>query len=278
MSDEKKLTVVQPLTPATWQMIKEVAPAMKASQYFGVASPEAAMAIMLKGYEVGLSLTASFEFVQVIQGRPTLSPRGALALIQQSPSFIGMRIEDIKDSNGNPQACRVSMKRKNGFEYTVEYTMEEAQQAGLVKKESGWDKYPSNMLRWRAIGFCADVVFPDVIGGMKRADEFGADLTQDGDVLWSEPNEAVVVKGEFTMAGVEQPLPEPEPEQPEETIPDYGLTLQDLMEKCPDTDVLEANGGQFPVTPEQCNIVAHKLVLAGKLAVNGEEDDSNPSS
>jgi hypothetical protein len=33
------------------------------------------------------------------------------------------------------------------------------------------------MLRWRAIGFCADVVFPLLIGGMKRADELGAGIT-----------------------------------------------------------------------------------------------------
>lgn len=266
MSEEKSLTIVheQRLTPATWRMISEIAPAMLASRYFGVASEEQAMAIMLKGYELGLTLTASFELIHVIQGKPSISPRGALALIQQSPSFAEMKIEDIKDAAGNPESCRVFMKRKNGFEYTVEYTMAEAEQAGLVKKESGWDKYPGNMLRWRAVGFCADVVFPDVIGGMKRSDELGADLTPDGEV-WEEP--AVVVEAPQSQEQPKQAEETIQPEQSIEAIPDYGLTLQDLLEKSNDKDILEATGGQFPTTEDEVNIAVHWLVQHGKLTV-----------
>jgi hypothetical protein len=47
---------------------------MHQARLFGVNNAEQAMAIMLKGYELGLGLTASFEFVQVVQGRPALSP------------------------------------------------------------------------------------------------------------------------------------------------------------------------------------------------------------
>ena len=67
-----------------WQTITAVAPVMKDSRLFGVTTAEQAMAIMAKGYEMGLTLTASFEFITVIQGKPTLTPRGALALVQQS--------------------------------------------------------------------------------------------------------------------------------------------------------------------------------------------------
>jgi hypothetical protein len=67
------------LTPQVWQMISQMAPVMWKSRLFGVVSQEAAAAIMLKGYELGLSVTASFEFIHVIQGKPGLSPRGALA-------------------------------------------------------------------------------------------------------------------------------------------------------------------------------------------------------
>lgn len=183
---EQALTVQSPLTPQTWSMIQNVAPAMYASRFFGVSSNEQAMAIMLKGYELGLSLSASFEFVHVIQGKPSLSPRGMLALIQESPALAGMKIQDITDDEGVPKSCEVWMKRQNGFEYTARFSMDDAKRAGLVKPGGGWGKYPGNMLRWRAVGFCADVVFPDVLGGMKRADELGADLTPDGDVVEGE--------------------------------------------------------------------------------------------
>ena len=108
MSDEKELTVLTArpqLTPSVWQMIERVAPAMHMARLFKTSSPEQAMAIMLKGYELGLGLTASFEFVQVVEGRPALSPRGMLALIQAHPECAGIKIEDIKDGQGKPQAC-----------------------------------------------------------------------------------------------------------------------------------------------------------------------------
>ena len=139
MSNE--IVVRQELTPATWNMIKEIAPAMQASRLFGVANPESAMAIMLKGYELGLSFTASFELIHVIDGKPSLSPRGALALVQQSPNFEDMKITD------EPGKCTVWMKRKNSFEYEVSYSIDEAEKAGLVKKGSGWEKYEANMLQ-----------------------------------------------------------------------------------------------------------------------------------
>jgi hypothetical protein len=259
---ENSLTIInQNLTPSTWQMITEIAPAMCTSRLFGVASPEQAMAIMLKGYELGLSLTASFEFVQIIDGKPTLSPRGALALVQQSLNFSDIKIRDIRDNNENPIACEVWMKRKNGFEYTIDFTIEDAKKAGIVKPNSGWEKYPANMLRWRAVGYCIDVVFPDVIGGMKRSDELGAEITPEGDI-WKQTvveNNVIVVEEKS----------EPEPEK--ETIPQYGWTLQDLLERIPDTDIMEVNDGQFPVTEEQINLTVHNLIIAGKIA--SEETD-----
>lgn len=179
----KALMPYQALTPSVWQMIMEVAPAMHAARYFGVSSPEQAAAIMLKGYELGLSLTASFEFIDDILGHVGLKPRGMLALIHASPLCQSVEVVDQVDAQGAPWACTVTMERTNGFKYSVTVTMDDARRAGLIKPGSGWEKWPANMLRWRATGFCADVAFPDVGGGMKRTDELGADLTQDGDTI-----------------------------------------------------------------------------------------------
>jgi hypothetical protein len=273
MTDEKSLVVRQELTPDIWRMITDIAPAMLESRLFGVKSKDAAAAIMLKGYELGLSLTASFEFIHVIQDRPSLSPRGTLALIQQSPNFAGMRIEDVKDEKtGEPVACRVWMRRVNGFEYQAEYTIAEAEQAGLVKADSGWKKYPANMLRWRAVGYCADVVFPDVIGGMKRSDELGADITPEGDV-WKSPIVVDAPRPAVSMVK-DEPAVLPQKNAVEE-IPDYGYTLQKLLETVPDADVLAASNDAVP-SPDQVNAVVHKLVLAGKITL--EKKDEQPST
>jgi hypothetical protein len=201
------------------------------------------MSIMLKGHERGLGLTASFEFVQVVEGKPALSPRGALALIQSSPLLAGLKIDDLKDANGKPTGCHVWMKRTNGFEYEVTWTMAEAVAAGVVKAGSGWDHYPANMLRWRAVGFCADVVFPDVLGGMKRADELGANISADGDVI-----EGTWV----TVAESNAPAP---------TVATVTrkITLSDIVDKYGADAVMAANGGLIPGTDDEVAAIAAKL-------------------
>ncbi len=231
------------LTPSVWQMIEAVAPAMHKARLFGVSSPEQAAAIMLKGHELGLALSASFEFVQVVEGKPALSPRGALALIITSPLNAGVKIEDLADKNGIPTGCRVWMKRSNGFEYTVTWTMEDAKRAGLVKSGSGWEKYPAQMLKWRAVGFCADVVFPDVIGGLKRADEYGADLTPDGDVI----------EGNWTVQQCE-PVAAAEP-----AATTGAASLPDLVQRYGAQAVMDANNGRIPATDEELATVAARL-------------------
>jgi len=223
---------VRQLTPTVWQTIQAVAPSMHQSRLFGVTNPEQACVIMLKGFELGLGLAASFEFVQVVMGKPALSPKGALALIHRSGELAGMKIED------KPDSCTVTMKRKGGFEYTLTYTLEDAKRAGLVKPGSAWEAYGPNMLRWRCIGFVADVVFPDILGGLKRADEFGAAIDVAGNV----------VEGEWTV-------PEP-PEPPKYT----GPTLDQLVERYGADQVLAAAGGKIPGTSEEVAAVAATLV------------------
>ena len=236
------LMVREPLTPQVWEMISAIGPAMHKSRLFGATSPEAAMAIMLKGHELGLGLTASFEFVQVVEGKPALSPRGALALIQSSPLLAGLKIDDLKDGNGKPTGCHVWMKRTNGFEYEVTWTMAEAVAAGVVKTGSGWDHYPANMLRWRAVGFCADVVFPDVLGGMKRADELGANISANGDVI----------EGTW-VAVAESPVPAPTAIEPGK------ITLSDIVDRYGADAVMAANGGLIPGTDDEVAAIAAKL-------------------
>ena len=246
MSEQKSVVLYQKpqLTPDVWRMISEVAPTMHLARVFGVASKEQAAAIMLKGYELGLSLSGSFEYIHSVEGKPSLAPRGALALILSSPLNGGVKITEAADK------CTVWMKRAdNGFEHTVTWTLDDATRAGVVKTGSGWDKYPANMLRWRTVGFCADVVFPDVTGGMKRADEYGADLTPEGDVV------------EGSWRAVEAaPTPAataPTVEPPTAATP--AISLGELVEKYGAEAVMAANEGQIPGTDAEVAEVAGKL-------------------
>src|SRR5688572_18855612 len=124
------------LTPSIWRMISEMAPAMLKSRFIGVTSVEQAQAIMLKGYELGLSMTASFELVQVIQGKPALSARGAMALLLSNPLIKEIIIKRLEGQKGFI-GYECTMTRNTGFSYTSKFTMDDATKAQLVKPDSG---------------------------------------------------------------------------------------------------------------------------------------------
>ena len=148
MNESKAVAVYQrpQLTPDVWRMITEVAPTMHLARMFGVASKEQAAAIMVKGVELGLSLSGSFEYIHIVEGKPSLSPRGALALIMSSPLNGGVKIDEKKD------ACTVWMKRAdNGFEFTITWTLDDAQRQD-GKQGSGGSAIPSILQHQHSIG------------------------------------------------------------------------------------------------------------------------------
>lgn len=250
----------QQITPNIWTMITEIAPVAHKSRLFGVTSAEAAAAIMLKGYELGLGITTAFEYISIIQGRTSLKPIGAWALVQASGELAASKIVDENDTQGNPFACTVYLKRTNGAEYTSRVTMEDARRSGVVKPGSGWETYPANMLRWRALGFAIDVVFPDVQGGMKRADEFGATVDADGNIVevqWSE----VSAK---PAAQLQQPVADHEVEQVIVEQP-KDISIQDLIDEHGAETVLKAmqkvTAGKMPEDQDQVNKIAEELKL-----------------
>jgi hypothetical protein len=191
--------VKQQANMSVFETITAMAPVMHKSRLFGVSSPEQAAAIMIKSHELGLGFSAGFEFIHVIQGKPTLSPRGALALAHSSGVIDEMEIIEERDAQGKPYSCMVKGRRGN-FKYETSFTLDDAMAAGLVKPDSGWTKYPANMIKWRAVGFWLDVVCPDTQGGMKRADEFGAWVDDKGDIIEAEMVEGSVVTLDDTIA------------------------------------------------------------------------------
>lgn len=200
------LTVRPTLTPEAWRMISEIAPILQQSRFFGMSSPAQAQAIVLKGFELGIPFTASFDLIKVIEGRPELTPRGALAMLHQSPLI--KRIQITRLVNGTQYlGHEVTIERTNGFTYTARWTLDDAKRAQLLKPNSGWDKYPENMCLWRAVGFCADVAAPDVLMGntalMTRPEAFNVALTPEGDVIDAPVVEVVTLETLIAQYGAE---------------------------------------------------------------------------
>jgi hypothetical protein len=186
------------LTLSLFELIQTMAPVIHESRIYGgmVGSPNQAAAIMMTGVSYGFDPMTSFRVIHMIEGKPSIAPAGALALVQNSGHLEAMTVEDINDAQGNPWACRVMMKRHGLDPYTITVTLDDARRAGLTegspkgdgkaRGRGNWEKYPANMLRWRAIGFVSDVLFADVLTNLKRGDEMGANISAEGDFIDAE--------------------------------------------------------------------------------------------
>ena len=209
-----------------------------AMQTYGMTAAQAKM-VMWTGYEIGLSFTGALRVMYVSKsGKITLRPIGALALIQAS----GLMEKYEWEGDNNSQT--IYLKRRGRPERKMTLTIQEAQKAGW--KSDAWNATPQNMLRWRLIGWLADLDWTDLLIGLNVADDSWMDIeiTPEGDV------KSLVVENK-------------------PAIPDYGISLPRLMEIATQEEILEANNGAFPL-PNQVNEVVHKLVQSGKVVLENE--------
>jgi hypothetical protein len=270
MVEEKALTTAQPrqmnarqLTSDVWNTIQAIAPVATAARMFGVTQEQAAV-VMMTGYELGLPLSASFDVIYVSrEGRRTLRPKGALALVRQS----GL-LEKFDWTSTNDSAT-VTMKRLNGPEKEMTLTIEEAQKAGW--KSAAWAATPQNMLRWRLIGWLCDLLFPDVLLGLNIADDsyLNAQITPDGDVIegtseWIQAPASVSQQTQ-PIVPINVATPAATPEKAEGKTPS---TLQDLLDEgWTAQQVMEACDNSIPSTEQQVLDTWYKL--------NAEDADLN---
>lgn len=242
---ESILMANREMSMGVWHMINTVANDVYRSRLFPVSSPQQAAAIMLKGYEIGLGLMASFEFVQVVKGHVGLSPKGALALLHNSPRITKIKLVRLTDEHNKFIGYECTMARDNGFSHTEQWTLEDARTAGLLKPGSNWEKYPENMSKWRSIGFTADIVAPDVTAGMVdfmiRPEQFGIALDNEGNII---EGAAKVVETQTVQTVTKEP----------------NVTLNELLDQYSAEAILQANGGTIPGTSEELERVANTLI------------------
>lgn len=231
----------QEITPTIVDMAIKLGEYAWGSQIFGVAKKEAATMIMLRGYELGFSLTASFEYIDVINGRASIKPMGALALINMHPEIVkNVEVEELYDDKKNFLGTRCRIERQDGRTFETSFTLADAANADLVKDSSNWKKYPKNMTRWRAIGFCADLAVPELLGGLTYGMKMGEHLPEsDLDTTIEVDQKVIDVK-----------------------VADSGpkiITLQELTGAFSPDQIMNANNGKIPSTNEECTAIYEKL-------------------
>lgn len=158
------------LDMSTLNLIQMLAPSFHACRWYGLSSAEQAIVLMTKAVELSIPYTAAFDFFDLIENKPTLKPKGALALIYRS------RLVDVLSIEQLPDRCTIVMRRRDqDITYTSTFTIEDAKRAGLIKADkegAAWNKWLPDMLYNRALGKCCRVIAPDVLGGLYLTSDF----------------------------------------------------------------------------------------------------------
>lgn len=128
------------------------------------------------GMELGLSPMQSLQGLVVINGKVSMYGDTARALVQAHPHCIWItdNLADLSTTTvwGDDVTAVVSIKRKgHRAAVTRKFSVAQAKAAGLWGKEGPWRQYPDRMLYYRALGFALRDAFPDVLRGIKTAEE-----------------------------------------------------------------------------------------------------------
>jgi hypothetical protein len=169
-------TSLTTVRPDEYQIIRDQAQSLVKTGFLpqAIKTPEQALAIILTGRELGIPAMAALNTINVIQGKPTVSPQLMLALIERSG-----QLEDIK-VDVTDKGASVTMKRKGRTSHTEHFGQTEAQSMGLLGKDN-YKKQAGVMYKWRAVAACARTVFPDVILGLYTPEEMGAEVSVSDD-------------------------------------------------------------------------------------------------
>lgn len=137
--------------------------------------PEEVFAMVAAGIELGLTAMQSLKAYHMIQGKPSLSAYGMVAVILAS----GLCEKwDVIESTPK-RATIVTRRRGTGRDVSKTWTDEDARRAQLTTVM--WTKYPAQMLRHRCAADLARQEYSDVILGNYTADELSDGAVMVGD-------------------------------------------------------------------------------------------------
>ena len=165
-----------------WVAMREQADVLVKSGFLPAAvnTPEKALAIMLKGKELGIGPMEAINSINVIQGKTSVSPQLMLALARRTGELENL---DIKKDD---KEAVVTIKRKGMDGVTTRFGIKEATAMGMIGKDN-YKKQPAIMFQWRALAENLRLTFGDAISGMYTPDELGAETNEEGFVVSRPP-------------------------------------------------------------------------------------------
>lgn len=188
MSTALQTTSAGKLIPAPheWTQLKDMAGALFSSGLLpnGIKTPQAALAIALKGWELGVPPMQAFAQISVINGKPGLGAELMLARI-----YARYPNADIQILRREADGAEIKARRGKGQYVTFAFTPDDAKRADVLGKDS-WKKWPKAMYYWRAVSDMARSLWPECLAGISHTpEELGADVDENGEVIEAEVSE-----------------------------------------------------------------------------------------
>jgi hypothetical protein len=208
--------------------------------------PDAALAVMVYGHELGLRPMTALREIFIIEGTPSCSARLMRSLIYRA----GHRLEFREQSR--TQVVVYGERCDGQGTATVTWDIEDARAAGLVGKDV-WKRYPRQMLTARATSELARLIFADVTIGYTPEELSRVDLSGEHDYVDVEEVDTPPVDADGVIDADEFDEEPPVEDAPPAPVPTGGPTKQQ-------TRHVMALFGELGITDR-----AERLVRTGEL-------------
>lgn len=130
--------------------------------------PEATMAAIIRGMEIGLAPMQALSNIAVINGRASVWGDALPALMQRAGHTIDV---EITGDGEKMEATAILTRGDTGKTITRTFSVADAKKANLWGKQGPWQQYPKRMLSMRARSLACRDGAADALMGLQIAEE-----------------------------------------------------------------------------------------------------------
>ncbi len=162
----------QALEPMSLRQAHNLATGLAKSRLYGkFPNPEAIMAVIIRGREMGLGALTALDSFHVIEGRPSPSAHLIIARAKAHPDCEYFQCIETSATS----ATWETKNRRNPKPTKLTYTIKQAEQAGLLRRGGNWTARPDEMIRKTCGVQLARLEFPEAALGLHCPEEMGID-------------------------------------------------------------------------------------------------------
>lgn len=178
---DERAVAVQPQTtlpsPREWEASMAIARQIAGTEFVPESyrgKPEAVVAAILTGRELGIGPMQALRDIHMVDGRPAFAAQLMLAKMRAG----GISLLETESTDDR---AWIKARRPDGEVGEFEFTIAEADRAGLLEKRGkSWQKYRKDMLWARAVSRMARRFGSDMLGGLVYSKEELEDLDDEG--------------------------------------------------------------------------------------------------